>query len=412
MSNDFSIYAPQSLWNEWAHKLSLSAEVSKDMSGNTSFLSCVLITVTEENIVVLESESMISTTYIKEEEIDVEGYGQCLIPAQQLSSYIKNMPSDSNVTFSYNYDKEKITIESDSSNHVKFTTNSFGIFNEDALPRAIDHVPEKSSSIVLSGKELPQKFKLASSMTKSLEKDAAAGQDPFSGCSLDITEKGLQMFSLSISSAETFIPSEDIEFHEDNTTVLAAPDITTPRIASFSNDDKIKISIKDSKNIFIENDTTLMSITALNTGNMPNLLSMSVIQQVLEPAWENRVVSVKVPSNEFFKSLSRVSTVKVDKVVLHLTNTIVGIKGIDNGQEIFSQQVPATTDWFDDGDKEIIAEITVSSVRKISSSVSKNDNLIFDVSCKENGDPWTMIVYHGDDYNPQDPHDFFMISLL
>ena len=412
MSNDFSIYAPQSLWNEWAHKLSLSAEVSKDMSGSTSFLSCVLITVTEENVVILESESMISTTYIQEEDIEVEGYGQCLIPAQEFSSYIKNMPNDSNVKFSYNYDEEKIMIESDSSNHVTFTTNSFGIFNEDALPKAVDHVPDNASSVVLSGKELPQKFKLAASMTKSLEKDAAAGQDPFSGCSLDITEKGLQMFSLSISSAETFMPSEEVVFNEDNSTVLASPDITVPRIASFSNEEEIKISIKDSKNIFIEDDTTLMSITALNTGNMPNLLSMSVIQKVLEPAWEYRVVSVKVPSNEFFKSLSRVSTVKVDKVVLHLTNTTVSIKGINNNQEIFSQQVPATTDWFDDGEKEIIAEITVSSVKKISSSVSKNDNLIFDVSCKENGDPWTMIVYHGDDYNPQDPHDFFMISLL
>lgn len=412
MNSDFSIYAPQSLWNEWAHKLSLSAEMSKDMSGSTSFLSCVLITVTEEDVLILESESMISTTYIQEEDVEVEGNGQCLIPAQELSSYIKNMPSDSNVKFTYSYDEEKIIVESDSSNQVKFTTNSFSIFNEDALPRAIDHIPDNSSSITISGKELPQKFKLASSMTKSLEKDAAAGQDPFSGCSIDITPEGLQMYSLSISSSETFIPSDNVEYVEGNNSVLASPDITTPRIASFSNDDEIKISIQDSKNIFIENDTTLMSISSLNIGNMQNLLSMNIIKQVLEPAWDNRVVSVKVPSNEFFKSLSRVSTVKADKVVLHLTNTIVSVKGIDNNKEVFSQQVPATTDWFDDGDKEIIAEITVSSIKKISSSVSKSENLIFDISCKDNGDPWTMIVYHGDDYNPQDPHDFFMISLL
>lgn len=110
--------------------------------------------------------------------------------------------------------------------------------------------------------------------------------------------------------------------------------------------------------------------------------------------------------------MTRVSTVDAEKVVLKTQDNEMILSGMASGKELFSQKIPITTEWLDDGDHVIEANITIASIKKISSAVSKGENLVFDISCKENGEPWAMIVYHGDEYDPENPHDFFMMSLL
>lgn len=408
----FSIYAPQSWWSDSVKFLSLSSEMSSDMSNNSSFLSCTLITVTEENEVFLETESMMSTTFIKEDDLEVEESGQCLIPTQRLANCMKSMPQDSNVKFIYDSESGNITIESDSSSSVTFNTESYPIYSDDAIPKATRTIPNKSSKIVLSGKDFPHKYKLAASMSKSLDKDNLAGQDPLSGCAVDITENGLQMFSLSVSSSETFMESDTIKVVDNIPLILTSPDISIPRISAFSNHDEITFAIKNNKRFYLKSDNVVMEVATLNIGTMKNLLTMDVITNVLKPAWKQRVVSVKVPSGEFFESLTRVSTVDAEKVVLKTQDNEMILSGMASGKELFSQKIPITTEWLDDGDHVIEANITIASIKKISSAVSKGENLVFDISCKENGEPWAMIVYHGDEYDPENPHDFFMMSLL
>ena len=419
-----TITAPTSWWKRIAKAIALSTERSNDTGDTTSFLSCALFDVDDDGFLTISAESGSSKTHVQvepdDESISTEGYGLFMIKSTDITNSVNSLPEE-DVTFSF-YKKEVI-IET-SSGHISFSCPLISIFNEDATPQASHDFNSNSIIAVCNGEEFLKKYRAGSTMSAEISKDKDIQLLPLHACAISLIEEGIQMFSFASSSAESFIPVETEYVGKNKDPIstiqsLTHPDIMLQRIPIFTDVDELTIGIGDNKHIHLEDDYIHMDISPLNLINNINAeknVNINKIMRLVEPLWESRVVSVEVSSKEFFSALSRAASVKSDGLTLEITDTEILMKSMNvDGRIPFHQTIECSTQWHDDDAHKYIININISSIRKISSMVSSLPSISFDVSTYEvtsSSIPAVMVIKIDEEYDNNDPHDFFVIPTI
>lgn len=419
-----NITAPTSWWKKIAKAIALSTEKSNDTGDTTSFLSCALFDADEDGFLTISAESGASKTHIQvdpeDDLVTVEGYGVFMIKSTDITNSVNSLPED-DVTFSF-YDREVI-VET-SSGHISFSCPLISIFNDDATPQASHKFDKNSIIAVCDGEELLKKYRAGSTMSAEMSKDKDIQLSPLHACAISLIEEGIQIFSFASSSAESFISTETeyVGKRKDPITSiqsLTQPDVMLQRIPIFTDSDEIAIGIGDNRHVHIEDDYIHMDISPLNLVNNTNAdknVNISKIMRLVEPLWESRVVSVKVSSKEFFAALSRAASVKSDGLTLEITDTEILMKSMNvDGRTPFHQTIECSTQWHDDDAHKYVVNINISSIRKISSMVSSLPSISFDISTYEvtsSAIPSVMVIKIDEEYDHNDPHDFFVIPTI
>lgn len=403
--NALSITAPQSWWASRIKNLMLSSD--KSSATNSTFLSCVFFDANSERLT-LKSQSSISSTGIMidgSEEVSYEGAGKFLIRCSDISSLVSQMPSDDDVTIII--DSES-TVTVTNNRDISFKTETYPLIDESLVPESHVDFPDGSEVISCSPAEFARAYASGSCMTKPSESDPLAGQHPLSGARVTIGSDGIQVFSAFTSSSESFVKCDNNISEEY--TCLTEPSNTLVRVNSMDYGQDISMCIDTSGNLNIRSGDTFMSIKSLNTGSHTSSIGIDNILSVLNPVWGARSATISLSSRDFFGSLSRASSTKSEFVKIEVSESSLKVKAIkETGSVVFSQSMGAHTSWHDDGDRFIEVKVAVSVMRKLSRIISKNDDINFSVAFKPDGSPWAIIVYDEEDYNPKDPHNYFLL---
>lgn len=412
MASPLTIEAPASAWKDTISALALSSEKSQDSGDGASFLSCALFTA-GENSLYIESESRVSTTFISigsnDDEFSFTGVGVHMVPLGALSSFISHIPAMATVEITFD-EENSFTVATTEGEDISFTSSQVPIADDDATPHAESGWGEASLVISAPSSVVSTAYSFGSVMAMPTDKDPLSGQDPLSGAVVEISRDGhMEIFSLSNSSSESLVQGH-VEGDGDSTVrCLTEPSITLPRLKALSHDTDMKVGIDTDGMLYVRSGRIHMTIYPLNIGARVDKMSMDTITRVASPVWESRVVSVRTPSRDFFSAMSRASIMKSKSLSMSVGDSAItlSIDG-ETGNNAFSQVLPCTTQWMDDGEHWIESVIYIDSVKKISSLVGSDGSLIFDISCQNDGSPWAMVV-RDSDYDPDDPHNFFLI---
>lgn len=395
--------------------LGLSTEHSKESADNTSFLSCVSFSITKSSQTIV-SESSASTTFVDLRGFpgDVEVNGECeaLIKCGDISGYVGQMPTDEDIVVEINTEEKTYSVYNDSETIV-FSSALVNIIDDDMRPQAISSF--NGDYVDVPPVDLNEVYKRGSSMSRRDSGEDITGFDPFSGSFLTITEKGVQCLSLSTSSSEAYLPADNsIKKKQD---ILTLPSITAPRIDAMAAAGDATMSIgvgsKDGR-LHVGSSGYHMTIMPINTGRKnTQAISFTTILNVLQPAWKNRRVTVKVSASEFFSALGRASTISADSMNMTVSDVDLTITSEKNSASAkpFKQTITCSTVWHDDSPHKSVMKASPSMLKIAGQYVPKNTDLIFDIAFKDNGDPWALMI-HDDQYDEKDPHDFFMVSLF
>ena len=407
-------------WSNSIRALSLSSERSTS-SDTVPFLSCALFSIDDDKTTI-ESTSGLSTTFISvgknDDILQSEGSGEFLIPINDLQSYVQQLPSNENIDILF-YENTYDVVYGDES--IVFSGQNMSITDDDSVPQAEQDFPDDAVIITCSGKEFIDKYKSGSVMAKSADKDPIAGQSPLSGCIMTIDKEGMRMLSLTHSGSETFIEGESIEFptKKDDISVrsLSFPAVTLTRANVFSYSETVRIGIGKDKFIHIADDHIHMCINSLDIGKAKDSIDVNSVVNILKKAYQSRVVTVQIPSKEFFSSLARASTVQSDYLKIEVSDTLMKVSAehdSSTSKSPFRQTLSCSSQWYDDGDHYVEMGIDIASMKKLSSLVDNTKPLVCDVAFKDEKDgtsPWAMTIYDEEDFDPENPHNFFMILL-
>lgn len=407
-SNIVTITGDSSWWSRVLRSLLYSHEKSSGDSTSTSFLSCAFFDLDDERTTI-SSESATSTAAItvnSDDDVVTAGNGKFLVPISSLNQYVSSMPSG-DITLEFNSDDMEYTVTNDTRS-VQFSAGLVEIISEDMTPQADTGFPEEAETVTVDGAELIDAYRSSSTMALPIEKDPLSGQDPMAGCYMVVNDDGIQMFSLSVSAAESlvYVPGE-----RTTSSLITAPNTTLPRFGVFSNSENTSLAIVNNM-LHIGDGSIHMVLTPLNTGERKVRITVDQIMKVMDPAWKAGVVDISLPSQEFFTALNRADSVGDRHVEVEVTDTSLTLSstGKNNSTVPFKQKMTCSTVWLDDADHWLSFKFHIDTVKSLSSTVGKREMLRFRVSLKPNGQPWAMVIIT-DEHDDENPHDYQMISL-
>lgn len=416
------ITASSSWWKSAISLLNVSTQQSRDTSETVSFLSCILIEKNDDGTF-LHAESDVSTTYVivDNEEVQVNGdEGKYLIKSSTLSSQLSSFPDDVDVTLSID-EKGEVSLYTDD-NTILFTSLTEVILNEDATPDAKNDFPEDCLVFTCDVSELLYSYKMGSSMVKPKDKDISTSYDTLSGCLVTISDDGMNIMSASASSAETLIEGKVQKFgklEKKKKPVLSSltmPDATIAVLSKFEQSEEIEVCIDDEGFIHLDNGTAHVVVSPLNTNSSKIRLNYDLIMGVMSPAWENRIVTVSLPSKQLKEALSRAGSVHGDIINLAISGstTKVSSKNSENLVKTpFSQKISCNTIWHDNEEAFFEIDLRYSILKKVYTMSPQNGEFVFDVAINpKNGNPWAIVVHTGEEFDPKKPHNFFVLNAL
>lgn len=405
-----TITADTAWWKRVSKALSLSCDTSRESGDQKSFLACVHVLVDDEGVL-LSCESGVSTTAVTvsadDAEVTVTGADEVLIPMHTLAGYLGQMPEEP-VSLTISSEEGTFTVHAPESD-ITFSSTTVDIADEDMVPKATTDFPEDAFVLTGDVADLTSAYRAGAVMARPVDAEAAAGQDPLSGCVIEVSRHGAQMFSLATSASERWVDAEvDIgdADDEDVRRCLSWPALTQARLAVMQG--RVELGIGTDRRLAVRDDYVHIDMAALAVGTRSDTLSIETTMRVLVPAWEARTVSVSTPAKAFFAALGRAGSVKSSLVNAQVTDTALTLSSADG--ESFRQQLPCSTQWHDDNDHDLDFAVSTETVRKLSSLLAGEERVLFEVSHTPSGKPWALIV-HGEDYDPAAPHDFFMLAL-
>lgn len=406
-----TITADTAWWKRVSKALSLSCDTSRESGDQKSFLACVHVLVDDEGAL-LSCESGVSTTAVTvdndDAEVSLNGADEVLIPMHTLAGYLGQMPEEQ-VELTISSDEGTFTVHAPDSD-ITFSSSVMDLAGEDMVPKASTEFPEDAFVMTCPVGELTDAYRAGSVMARPVDAEAAAGQDPLSGCVIEVSRHGAQMFSLATSASERWIDASVDTGDEDDAEAmrrcLSWPALTQARLAAMDGD--VELGIGTDRRLAVRDDYCHIDMAALAVGTRSDTLSIDTTMRVLVPAWEARTVSVSTPAKAFFAALGRAGSVKSSLVNVHVTDVALTLSSADG--ESFRQQLPCSTQWHGDNDHDLDFAVSTDTVRKLSSLLAGSERVLFEVSHTPSGKPWALIV-HGEDYDPATPHDFFMLAL-
>lgn len=409
-------------WKNAANILIASTQSSRDSSETVSFLSCVLIDHTEDGTF-LHTESEYSTSYITvdNEEVKVEGEpGKYLIKATALSSQLSSFPDDGDIVLVIN-DKGEYTL---SMNDGEITFNSLTetILNDDALPNAENDFPKDCLVFTSDVSSITQGYKMGSSMVKPKDKDISTNYDTLSGCLVTLSSDGMFIMSASASSAETHIQGDVKKFgkiekkKKPEFSALTVPDSMQNVLSKFNSSSEVEVCIDEDGFTHIDDGVAHVVVSPLNTHASKIKLNYELIMGVMNPVWENRVVTVELPSKQLKEALSRSGSVHADIINMAISASNVKITSINSDEIIknpFTQKIACSTQWHDDEENFFEINIRHSILKRVYTLSPSEGEFIFDVAVNpKTGNPWAIVVHTGTDFDPEKPHNFFVLNAV
>lgn len=397
--------------------LSLSVEQERTQGDSTPFLSCVVIR-SQDDSCTLEAESSMSTALVDcdaSDDVEYKGTGVFMLSAQELSTYVSKMPEGEDVELFCDEETMLYTV-STAAGHISFAAQCATIIDDDMTPHAVNEFKGNSSDF--SSFALSQGYRRGSLMANKQDGGEIAGFDPLSGCMMTLDNTGATFVSISMSASESYVPALSPSRDAFSVDAVTIPMFTAAQLSALSTGgEKMSVGVDDNtKHIhFTVNDGEYrVVIFPMNTGGRnTDILSVQTIMNVLQPAWDFRVVSAQLSSTEFFAALQRSSTVSKESVKISINDTEVVVSGEDDSlsTDPFTQTMSCSTQWHGDHTHDISVKTHADSIKKVGTHIPKGSAITFDVAMKEDGSPWALIV-HDDDYDHDDPHNFFLIFLF
>ena len=416
MTTQWSISAPASWWVPVIKAVGLCSEPQKGTTDTLSFMSCALIDIKDGNAKII-SQSLSSALEVEVAgNGTVEGEGRVMVSVKDLAHAVSSLPHGDNIVVSYPIEQESEDVQSINLANEDGSIN-FSVFTEDIIDDdMIPHPPEVAEEDVFTEvnfSDLSYAYKQGGMMSKSVGSEER-GYDPLSGAIININDKGVQVLSLAISSSEALVPVE--KGHENYTAnCISSPQATTARLDTFASySSKGNLAVAKTGHLVFSGSGMVMSVAPLNTGSMKNtVVTYKTIIEVLSPAWENRIVTLQAPSKEFFLALSRANSVSDENIRIFIDDTTITVCGVDSRREdySFTQEIGCSTTWHNDDVHEVTYSMEPSIMKKVSGFVSKEDEVNLSIAYDETGTaPWAMMIY-GDDFDVDNPHDFFLIAI-
>lgn len=173
-------------------------------------------------------------------------------------------------------------------------------------------------------------------------------------------------------------------------------------------------------NVHIEDDYIHMEIAKMNILNLnlkENKMTVDRIMNLVEPLWKNRIVTVEINAKEFFGAFSRASK-SSDSIVLEITDTEILMRGrIKDSNEVpFKQSLDCSTQWHDDDAHKQVIGMRLEPLSLVAPVATSLDTLKFTISVQDVGNTESYLVTMGfdekKDYDPEDPHNFFIMPTL
>ena len=404
-----SITMGQPAWSELFRALALS--VNKTVSGadSTSFLSCTAIRISEDGVV-MESESAQSTTHVSLDAEDAEfsGSGVFLLNTNQVNTYIGLFAGQDTVQLSL-FDNYAL-LEDVPGNTTEFRCELVDYADDNFTPHAVKKAPEDAPSAILSTYELKQAYTRGCTMTKSMEKDPASGQSPLSGALVEIVDGGVQVVSWATSGAESFASATT----DGTARALSSPVLFGPRLSALPAGE-VTLSIGEDSMFYLESGPVLFSFSPLAIGGRSNPVTSKALFTVLSNVEHGVVGSTTVSAGTFFSALTKASTVKADVVSLEVSTTSLDLKAFTGDQRTptFRQTVLCETSWEDPDYDYAELLLDVATVKKISTFVSKTDDVTFTLCRAQGGEDIAgVVVVDGQRSFDKDEnrHNFFILS--
>lgn len=422
---ELKITAPTSWWKRMTKALMLSSEKSNDTGDTTSFLSCVLVNGRMDGSLSLSSESGVSKTHVLvkpgDEKIDSDGEGKFMVKASDLLNCVNSLPEDDVSAF---FDGQYVVIET-SDGRIKYKHPLVSIFSHDSTPQTQHSFDDNSLIITCSGEEFVRKYRAAQTMSYEIARDQNIQLTPLNSCVMSIEDSGLQMFSIASCSSEAYI-DEEVEYVGNRKNPVKSvlsfthPEHMTQRISMFSENKDIRVGIGDNMNVHIEDDYIHMEIAKMNILNLnlkENKMTVDRIMNLVEPLWKNRIVTVEINAKEFFGAFSRASK-SSDSIVLEITDTEILMRGrIKDSNEVpFKQSLDCSTQWHDDDAHKQVIGMRLEPLSLVAPVATSLDTLKFTISVQDVGNTESYLVTMGfdekKDYDPEDPHNFFIMPTL
>ena len=411
--SQWSIKAPASWWLSVSKAVGLCSEPGKGSTDSLSFMSCVLIDITEDKACII-SQSLSSALEIEVgDNGEASGLGRVLLSVKDFSHAISSLPHGDIITVSQEEDNEETVEIATDDDSIHFSISLKDIIDDDMLPHP-PIVEDDDIFTPIASRELSRIYKQGSIMSKANIGSEELGFDPLSGSIINIDDQGVQVLSLSISSSEAFIAVDQGDRGLD-ANCISSPQATTARLDTFSSySPEGEISISSTGCIVLSGKGMVMSISPLNTGSIKNTtVTYKNIVDTLSPAWENRIVTVTSPSKELFKALSRAGSVSDESVRMFIDDTAITVCGVDSRREDypFTQEISCSTQWHADITHDISYSIDYTVMKRVGTFISQHDEVVFSVAFDNTGTyPWAMVMYDGS-FDVENPHDFFLIAI-
>ena len=410
---NITFIAPQEWLYSRVQRLYQSTEKSKEFNDNKSSLSCILIDV-HDGVLTMQSECISSTTSVIVDDLEISGDGQYMIQAHNIMDIIKYIPKDAQVKVTYIAESDDannsgdIIVSTVDGDDMTFRTVDVPIESDDSVPHALVDIPEKIPRIRVEVSELTKKYKLGSSMAKSIDSDQMAGADPLSACAVFIDKSGLHMFSLFIGASYFNITSDDIEII-DKTKKIILTDIqtTVACIATFSDNYDVDVFIDKDKMLYIADDDTVVAINSINIGEVNNSVTIKPVINMFNNMFKHIVVHTDVNAGTFFQSMSRIRNGIDYESFMHIGGNSIDVSTQSHGRSVFKQSIPSRNQWIEDDDS-LNAKLNAAYLRK-TQGLGKDDdgNTHYSFAVKD-GSPWGIIAYNKEDFDEKNPTNFFL----
>lgn len=417
MSDVISIIAPYSWLKSRVDRLYQSTEKAKEYEDSRSFLACIYFEV-NDGVVTLQSESMVTTTCVSVDDLDTEGEGNFLVSAQDLKDAIAKMPHDSDIQIDYygedtdDFQRGEINLSTTSGDLVSFTIMDTPI-ESDAIPSTVNKLKKSLPRATVHVDELKRFYRLASSMAKQIDADQMAGQDPLSSCALTIKKEGVEMFSFFTSSSMFVVPSDKTENSSEKkkSTILTNISVTNSCIGTFSDNEMVDIAVDGDKMLYLCDEDTIMSINSINMGSANAGTNIDPILEQFSIMFPHAVVHMDINASTLFGALNRANPDKDEECMMEISGNEVILFTQKGKRTTFTQTAPAATTWLDDGERDVLIQIDVSSIKKTQGINLAEDNTVRCTIVFRDEDPWSMIIYNKDEFDSENPTNFFLISI-